>query len=93
MLSVYLEGSAGITDHSKAFELFTKAAELGSVQAVHHLGVMYEYGAGVQQDYKQAAKYYKAAANRVRPNGAIVRMLPQHVGYITSLSAHCGSVL
>jgi TPR repeat protein len=72
---VYLEGSAGVTDYDKAFELFTDAAKQGSVQAVHHLGIMYEYGVGVQQDFKQAAKHYKVAANRVRPCALLFLLL------------------
>ena len=46
----------------KAAELFTAAAELGSVDALYRLGVSYQRGDGVEQDKEKAAEFYKKAA-------------------------------
>ncbi|EJK78034.1 hypothetical protein THAOC_00092 [Thalassiosira oceanica] len=48
--------------HAKAVELWTEAAELGSVQALFHLGFAYYTGEGVQKDVAKAAEFYKKAA-------------------------------
>ena len=39
-----------------------EAAELGSIQALYHLGVLYHYGEDVQQDLTKAAEFYAEAA-------------------------------
>ena len=41
-----------------------KAAEQGNVDAQYNLGVKYEYGKGVAQDYKQAVAWYRKAAEQ-----------------------------
>lgn len=39
-----------------------RAAEQGDADAQYNLGVMYEFGDGVPQSYKQAVKWYTQAA-------------------------------
>ena len=40
------------------------AAEQGLVRAQYNLGVMYDNGQGVPQDYKEAVKWYRLAAEQ-----------------------------
>ncbi len=49
-------------DYVKAFQLWLPLAEQGQVTAQINIGVMYDYGKGVAQDYESAAKWYRAAA-------------------------------
>ena len=61
----YLEGGLGFQkDTRKAIELFTEAAELGSIEALSHLGDAYHFGYGIQQDEAKAAEYYRKGAMR-----------------------------
>ncbi|WP_162983264.1 tetratricopeptide repeat protein, partial [Helicobacter mehlei] len=39
-----------------------KAAEMGSADAYNSLGLMYNIGKGVEQDYSKALQYYQKAA-------------------------------
>lgn len=48
---------------NKAFSWFSKAAKLGSAYAWYELGVLYENGDGVFQNYKSAFNSYKSAAD------------------------------
>ena len=41
-----------------------KSAEQGFAEGQHDLGVMYEEGRGVKQDYAEAAKWYRRAADQ-----------------------------
>ena len=43
---------------------YRKAAEQGFAQAQYNLGVMYENGRGVRQDYIQAVQWYRKAAEQ-----------------------------
>ena len=48
--------------YEQAFPVCSKAAEQGDAAAQFNLGLMYDLGRGVQQDYAEAEKwYYKAA--------------------------------
>ena len=59
----YCYGSIGLQkDMRKAVELWTEAAELGSIDALNSLGDAYRRGEGVQQDSEKAAEFYKKAA-------------------------------
>ena len=59
----YFFGSLGLRkDTRKAVELYTKAAELGSVDALYCLGGAYYIGKGVEQDKAKAAEFYQNAA-------------------------------
>ena len=46
----------------KAVELWTEAAELGSIQAAFNLGVVYCSGDGVKQDMVKGIQFYEKAA-------------------------------
>ena len=41
-----------------------KAADQGNAKAQYNLGVMYDKGTGVAQDYKEAIKWYQKAADQ-----------------------------
>jgi TPR repeat protein len=61
----YLDGDedSGIKkDTDKAFELFHRAAELGSSLAYNNLGTMYYNGEGVSKDEAKAKQYLEKAA-------------------------------
>ena len=49
-------------DMQRAVELWTKAAELGSIQALFNLGNSYRNGEGVEQDMAKAVGFYAKAA-------------------------------
>lgn len=55
----YLKG-----DYAAAFEEWLPLAELGDVEAQYNLGVMYDEGAGVEQDPTTAASWYRKAAEQ-----------------------------
>ncbi len=57
-----LQDRLGEKDPGKAFDLFTKAAELGLPAAMNNIGLMFEKGNGVEQDYARAMEWYKKAA-------------------------------
>ena len=48
-----------------------KAAEQGIAEAQSNLGLMYSDGLGVKQDYTEAAKWFRKAAEQGLANGAI----------------------
>ena len=59
----YYHGQLGLQkDMRRAVELWTEAAELGSVEALHSLGLTYYRGEGVEQDDVKAVEFYKKAA-------------------------------
>ena len=59
----YRYGSLGLQkDMRRAVELWTEAAELGSIEAFYSLGVAYDFGDGVQQDVPRATEFYEKAA-------------------------------
>ena len=59
----YRYGSLGLQkDMQKVVELWTEAAELGSIEAFYSLGVAYDFGDGVQQDVPRATEFYEKAA-------------------------------
>lgn len=51
-------------NYEDAFECFKKEAEIegGNPAAKNYLGYMYQFGQGVEQNYKEAANWYKKAA-------------------------------
>jgi len=57
----------GVTDEQEALKWFRKAAEQGNPDAEATLGMDYEWGEGVKQDYGKAAYWYRRAAEHV-PN-------------------------
>ena len=59
----YGKGIFGLQkDHKKAFELYTRAAEHGSIGAHYQIGWVYEDGLGVEKDVKKAIHHYELAA-------------------------------
>ncbi|EJK63031.1 hypothetical protein THAOC_16336 [Thalassiosira oceanica] len=60
---LYFYGQLGLQkDMRKAVELWTEAAELGSIGALFNLGNAYRLGEGVQEDEAKALEFYKKAA-------------------------------
>ena len=59
----YRNGIKGLPqDEARANELYLKAGELGSPEAYHNLGVLYDNGFAVAIDKKKAKHYYELAA-------------------------------
>ncbi|EJK71692.1 hypothetical protein THAOC_06840, partial [Thalassiosira oceanica] len=59
----YFYGLLGFQiDMQKAVELWTEAAELGSINALYSLGNSYDLGEGIQQDMAKAVEFYTKAA-------------------------------
>ena len=50
------------TDYSTALQIFRPLAEQGNASAKTALGVIYEHGQGVPQDFVQAVIWYNEAA-------------------------------
>ena len=46
----------------RAVELYTEAAELGSIEALFNLGNAYYFGEGVKEDEKKAVQFWSKAA-------------------------------
>ena len=55
----YLKG-----DYEAAFREWLPLAELGDVEAQYNLGVLYDEGAGVEQDLAVAVDWYRKAAEQ-----------------------------
>ena len=59
----YYFGRLGLQkDARRAVELYTEAAELGSIEALFNLGIAYYYGDGVEQDKGKGAQFWTEAA-------------------------------
>ena len=59
----YFLGVLGLQkDMRKAVELWTEAAELGSIKALFNLGLAYDFGNGVQQDRAKGTQLWTKAA-------------------------------
>ncbi len=63
-MSLYAKG-----DYMAAAALLTRLAEAGHARAQAMLGLLYEYGHGVPQDFAVAAWWYGCAAERGDPSG------------------------
>ena len=86
-------------DYEGALEYFTKAAELGILDAHYHLGLMYYKGGGVEEDEKKSIHHYEKAAMGGHPyarnnlgwyeegNGNIERAVKH---YIIAANLGCG---
>ena len=71
LASLYVQGYGIAKDEDKAMALFNecaggirKLAEQNDAQAQVFLGVMYSIGKGVEQDFKEAVKWYQKAADQ-----------------------------
>lgn len=51
-------------DFATALPIFRKLADQGNALAQFNLGLMYDDGKGVAQDYKEAVKWYRKAADQ-----------------------------
>ena len=51
-------------DFATALKEWTPLAEQGNVKAQYNLGLMYDMGKGVLQDYKEAVRWYQLAAEQ-----------------------------
>ena len=60
----YYFGVNASKDNAKAREWYEKAADMGSVEAMVSLGVLYANGQGVAQDYAKAREWYQKAADK-----------------------------
>ena len=59
----YRDGIIGLPqDHNKAFKLFLRGVELGSLDAHYHVGFSYYNGHGCEVDVKKALHYFEVAA-------------------------------
>lgn len=66
MITAFLMVSFTLSGHALAqsFDEVQKKAQGGDAEAQYNLGVMYYNGSGVTKDHKQAAKWYKEAADQ-----------------------------
>ena len=51
-------------DYAKALGLWQPLAQQGSAPAQYGVGLMYDLGNGVRQDYREASKWYRLAAEQ-----------------------------
>jgi TPR repeat protein len=58
-------------DFATAAKEFNKAAEQGDADAQLLLGIMYNNGEGVLQDYKEAVKWFRLAAEQGDANAQL----------------------
>src|SRR5258707_3714315 len=70
MLSSYEDGAAAYNrgDYATARRLWFPLAESGNADAQTMLGIIYEEGHGVSQDYAAAVTWYRRAADQGRPD-------------------------
>ena len=62
-------------DYQKAYRLWKRSAEKGSVRAEFNLGRMYYEGKGVPQDYMPAYAWFSAAAEQGDAKGKELKKL------------------
>src|SRR6516165_6111355 len=58
---VNLQTKMDIDTKNEVFDVFKQGAEHGDVRSMHNLGVAYEKGDGVAQDYAKAREWYEKA--------------------------------
>lgn len=54
-------------EYTTAYRLMKPLAEKGDAKAQHNLGLMYDYGRGIPQDYTKALTWYRRAAGQGMP--------------------------
>jgi TPR repeat protein len=57
-----------------AFQLFTRAAELGSASAKHNVGYFYDEGIGTKKNFGRALSWYKRAWRTDRQSGTCINI-------------------
>jgi len=81
---VFLFGSHGLQkDMRRAVELYTEAAELGSIEALFDLGLSYDRGEGFQEDKAKAVEYFTKAAMQGHVESR------NHLGYFEVGKVNC----
>ncbi|CEG47359.1 Extracellular protein SEL-1 and related proteins [Plasmopara halstedii] len=65
LATLYNEGRGVSEDVVRAVKLLQDAAKMDNKHAKFHLGMMYEYGRGVPQDFQYAAELYRQAGEHV----------------------------
>lgn len=68
--NVYRRGVPGLIEpnYSESFRLFSRAAELGFLDAQGNLGVLYINGQGVEKDEKKGAELFREGAEKENPS-------------------------
>ncbi|HKA51548.1 MAG TPA: toll/interleukin-1 receptor domain-containing protein, partial [Candidatus Dormibacteraeota bacterium] len=61
---VELQNQMDIKSNKRVFALLQRGAEHGDTTSIGNLGIIYENGYGVAQDYAEAHKWYKKAADK-----------------------------
>ena len=70
-VELFCAGGAAVSRNpAEGFQSTLKAAQAGYVPAQEVVGMMYAVGKGVQQDYKEAAKWFLTAAEAGNPRAA-----------------------
>jgi hypothetical protein len=65
---LYSRGQLGLVkSDKKAAKIYRRAVQLGDVDAMLHLGKLYETGSGVKLDKKQAERLYRTGSDRGHP--------------------------
>lgn len=65
LLATQLNSNKSLNEFSEAIQLLSKAAnEYHIMQAEHFMGLLYEYGLGVKQDFHIASEYYQRASEK-----------------------------
>ena len=67
---IYLDGELGLPKSAKkAVKLYKRAVELGDVEAMHNLALIYDQGRydGIKQDPQKAMQLFRMAADRGEP--------------------------
>lgn len=59
----HIYGDGVPEDNELAFELLTRAHEMGHIKASYNLGICFHYGYGTEADLEKAFKLYLEAAN------------------------------
>ncbi len=65
-------------DYEAAFKELKPLAKQGLAEAQYNLGLMYDTGYGVPQDYEEALKWYKKAAEQGDENAREARSVAEY---------------
>ena len=85
----------GRGDYAQTLKILRPLSEQGNARAQSNLGVMYNNGHGVTQDYKEAVKWYRLAAAQGDADGAknrdvtAQRMTPQQIEKAQDMARAC----
>ena len=77
----YREGNGVEQDYEKAFQYFSKAAELGDAQSIYAVAYMHYKGLGTTQDYAFAARLFQQGAYQDKANSMYFYALCWRNGY------------